>query len=136
MFTVGHEVIELKPFAKQLEHEGRRYLARYYTAAEFAQVPAAMDDQVAQLAGVLAAKRAFVKAWSGASRGGPPPLAEIDLREIEVLDDEFGRPGLRLHGLVAEAVEDLVLATGVRVEAQVSIACDGPIASVVVILSA
>jgi holo-[acyl-carrier protein] synthase len=128
-------VVELKSFTKQLDHDGRRFVARYFTMAEFGQVPASPEDQYAYLAGCLAAKRAFVKAWSATSRGGPPPLAEVDLREIEVLDDEFGRPGLRLHGLVAEAVEDLVLATGVRVEAQVSVACDGPIASAVVILS-
>src|SRR3954453_4739291 len=113
MFTVGHEVLELKTFTKQLDHDGRRFVARFFTVAEFGQAPTRADELSPHLAGRLVAKRAFVKAWSATSRGGPPPLAEVDLREIEVLDDEFGRPGPRLHGRVAEAVEDLVLATGV-----------------------
>jgi holo-[acyl-carrier protein] synthase len=134
MFTVGHELIEVKGFAKQLEARGRRLVAESFTSAEYAQLPPAADRQAPFLAGRLAAKRSFVKAWAATQRGGPPPIAAIDLREIEVLNDDHGRPGLRLHGLVAEAVEDLVLQSGLRVEAQVSISDDSLFASAVVIL--
>ena len=34
MFTVGHEVLELKTFTKQLDHDGRRFVARYFTVVE------------------------------------------------------------------------------------------------------
>lgn len=135
MFTVGHEVVELKGFGRRLDRRGRGLVAELFTAGEFERACLGDGDPAEPLAGVLAAKRAFVKAWSATMRGAPPPLAEVDLREIEVVDDGFGRPGLRLHGLVAEAVEDLVLEHGTRVEAQLSIACDGPVASAVVVLS-
>ena len=135
MFTVGHEVVELKAFGKRLDSRGRRLVAELFTAGEFERARMAEDYPVGPLAAVLAAKRAFVKAWSATMRGAPPPLADVDLREIEVVDDGFGRPGLRLHGLVAEAVEDLVLEHGERVQAQLSIAWDGPVASAVVVLS-
>ena len=47
-----------------------------------------------RLAARFAAKEAFLKAWSGSRCGQPPLLATIDLREIEVVDDGYGRPGL------------------------------------------
>jgi len=134
MFTVGHEVVELKAFGKRLERE-RQLIPRTFTAGEYTRGSERPDDMIDYLAGLLAAKRAFVKAWSSTMRGAPPPLSAVDLREIEVVDDGYGRPGLRLHGMVAEAVEDLVLSNGLRVEAQLSISCDGPIASAVVVLN-
>lgn len=134
MFTVGHEIVELKTFNRRLDREGRTFIASFATAAEYAQCPDVDPGHGMFLAGRLAAKRAFVKAWALTHRGEPPQVQDVDLREIEVLDDGYGRPGLRLHGLVAEAVEDLVLSSGARVEAQVSIAADGPVASAVVLL--
>jgi holo-[acyl-carrier protein] synthase len=135
MFTVGHEVVDLKGFGRRLEHDGRRFMAGTFTAEEYNRSPRYEEERLEHLAGLFAAKRAFVKAWSSTMRGAPPPLIEVELREIEIVDDGFGRPGLRLHGMVAEAVEDLVLGNGLRVEAQVSISCDGPVASAVVVLS-
>jgi holo-[acyl-carrier protein] synthase len=67
-----------------------------------------------------------VKAWSGSRRGQPPALATLDLREIEVVDDGYGRPGLELHGEVAAAVGDI--------HAQLSLSHDGPAAIAFVIL--
>jgi holo-[acyl-carrier protein] synthase len=69
-----------------------------------------------------------------ARRGQPPALAQVDLRDVEVVDDGFGRPGLRLHGPVRAAVAEL--APGATVTAHVSISHDGPTAAAVVILEA
>ena len=64
------------------------------------------------LAARWAAKEALVKAWSAAAnaasgRAVAPVLAPeaVDWREIEVLTDRWGRPGLRLGGRVLDAVE-------------------------------
>lgn len=100
--------------------DGRRDGARHRTAQH--------------LAGRFAAKEALVKAWSVARRGRPPALAQVDLRDIEVVDDGYGRPALRLHGAVRDAVGDL--SSGAPVIAHLSISHDGPTAAAVVILEA
>ena len=42
-----------------------------------------------------------MKAWSGVAARAAAGAGGVDLREIEVVDDGYGRPGLRLHGAVA-----------------------------------
>ena len=79
-----------------------------------------------RLAARFAAKEAFLKAWSGSRYGRPPLLGSIDLREIEVVDDGYGRPGLVLHGAVAAAVG--------RFDASLSLSHDGNAAIAVVSL--
>ena len=37
-------------------------------------------------------------------RNQPPLLGSLDLREIEVIDDGYGRPALALHGTLAQLV--------------------------------
>jgi holo-[acyl-carrier protein] synthase len=60
---------------------------------------------VQHLAGKWAAKEAFIKAWGSAISPKPPPIPPdaVDFAEIEVVKDLFGRPGLKLHGKVANS---------------------------------
>ena len=50
----------------------------------------------------------MVKAWSSTRFGQPEVIApeHVDLREIEVRTDAWGRPGIRLHGAIAESMAD------------------------------
>jgi holo-[acyl-carrier protein] synthase len=133
---VGLDVVDVAAFASQLADPASGFLAATYRSAETRRAHS-LDPprREVHLAGRFAAKEALVKAWSSARRGSPPVLAAIDLREIEVVDDGFGRPALRLHGAVAAAVRALS-GDGAEPALHLSISHDGPVAAAVVVVEA
>jgi holo-[acyl-carrier protein] synthase len=145
---LGLDVVDVEAFAAQLADPASGFVEATFRPGErrrgAAPGPSGTAGRAAgaagaprwaqHLAGRFAAKEALVKAWSVARRGQPPALAQVDLRDVEVVDDGFGRPGLRLHGPVRAAVAGL--APGATVTAHVSISHDGPTAAAVVILEA
>ena len=50
----------------------------------------------------------MIKAWSSTCFGHPEVIdpEHVDLREIEVRTDAWGRPAIRLHGEIAESMAD------------------------------
>ncbi len=129
---LGHDVVDVPSFAEQLADEASGFEAATFTAGERAAVAPSGPRRVESLAVRFAAKEALIKAWSGARFGHPPAVAAVDLRDIEVVVDGWGRPSLVLHGPVDREVQRL--AAGASVRAQVSLSHDGPVASAVVLL--
>ena len=119
---VGVDLVHVPGFAAQLAARASGFVDGTFTALERRTA----NGDASRLAARYAAKEAFIKAWSGSRRGLPPLLAAVDLRVVEVVDDGYGRPGLRLHGAVKAAVGDR--------GAHVSLSHDGPSAIAVVIL--
>lgn len=112
---VGTDLVHVPGFAEQLARPGTVFAERTFTPRERREADRraeASGSPVAEhLAARWAAKEAFVKAWSQAlnavaGRGVAPVIAseELDWREIEIVSDRWGRPGLRPGGRVAEAV--------------------------------
>lgn len=120
---IGVDLVDVPGFADQLADAASGFVDGTFTRGE----QRAARGEPHRLAARFAAKEAFVKAWSGANWGQPPALAQVDLREIEVIDDGYGRPGLRLHGEVERAAD------GIR--AHLSLSHDGPTAIAVVMLA-
>ena len=120
---IGVDLVDVPAFSDQLADTASGFVDGTFTAGE----QRAAKGEPHRLAARFAAKEAFVKAWSGSRRGQPPALASVDLREIEVVDDGYGRPALALHGEVERAV-------GPDVRAHVSLSHDGPAAIAFVIL--
>ncbi len=129
---IGLDVVHLPSFAEQLADAASAFATATFTPSELASVVAAGPRRTASLAGRFAAKEAFVKAWSTARRGHPPALAALDLREVEVVLDGWGRPALLLHGAVAGALTDL--AEDATLDLHLSLSHDGPTAVAVVVL--
>ncbi|GAB3663869.1 hypothetical protein GCM10027596_27590 [Nocardioides korecus] len=105
---VGVDVVAVTAFAAQLAEPGTRF-ARAFTPGErrAARRGGRSASQEAQgLAARWAAKEAVLKAWSSTHFGGPEVIdpAAVDLREIEVVTDAWGRPGVRLHGAIGAAL--------------------------------
>ena len=71
-----------------------RFVERYFTPEEQAYVRDRGKNAAQTLAGLFAAKEAFGKAMGSGIR--------FDLREVEIVHDEAGRPEYRLHGAVKE----------------------------------
>lgn len=105
----GVDLVGIESFALQLDSPGTAY-ARAFTGQErrTAKNRAAISGSVAgHLAVRWAAKESFIKAWSAALIGTPPPLAQEDViwSQIEVISDRWGRPSLTIHEPLAAVVE-------------------------------
>lgn len=131
----GIDVVDLAGFRSQLDDRASGFVAATFTAGEQRDADRPAGDRVARLAARFAAKEAFLKAWSGARRGRPPTLSTVDLRQIEVVLDGYGRPAIRTHGPVTAAVAALGGGAGDPV-AHLSTSHDGAIATAIVVLAA
>lgn len=131
ILAVGLDVVGTESFEEQLADTASAFVDATFTPGE--QRAARGPQRTLRLAARFAAKEAFLKAWSGARAWRAPVLAEVDLREIEVVDDGHGRPALALHGAVAAAV---VADLGAAVRPHLSLSHDPPVAAAVVVLEA
>ncbi|MCO4761192.1 MAG: holo-ACP synthase [Myxococcales bacterium] len=127
---IGTDIVDIDGFRTQLADPASSFAAGVFTESE--RVSSAMrpsKDPAVHLAARYAAKEAFIKAWSIGNYGQPPALGWIDLRDIEVVNDRFGRPALRLHGRVADETQKLG-----ALRPHVSLSHDGQVATAFVIL--
>lgn len=109
---VGVDLVDVESFALQLDSPGTVY-ARAFTGQErrTAKNRATVSGSpAAHLAARWAAKEAFIKAWSAALIGSPPPLTQEELvwSQIEVIADRWGRPALTIHPPLADTVESSI----------------------------
>lgn len=124
ILSVGHDVVHLPDFEQQLADPASVFVSHVFRPEE------RKKRQSRSLAARFAAKEAFIKAWSNAIFGQPPVLASIDFRDIEVVQDDWGRTAMRLHGPVREAFTSLGPCS-----IHVSLSHDGPIATATVTLA-
>lgn len=83
MFSgIGNDIIEIDRIKKALERPGFR--ERVFTEKEVAEI-ISKGDKTESYAGKFAAKEAVAKAFGTGVRG-------FDLRDLEVLGDELGKP--------------------------------------------
>ncbi len=127
---VGMDLVDLASFREQLALPGSAFVEGVFTAAERRACRCKPSGDPAQhLAARFAAKEAFIKAWSSARYGLPPDRLSTVLTEIEVVQDAWGRPRLRLHGDVASVIEPRGWTT------HVSLTHDGGYCAATVLLS-
>ncbi len=112
-----------------LEDPATAVLEGTFTPAELAYAKGRPGDVAESLAVRFAAKEAFVKALGASHRHRAPRVPRLDPRDIEVSNDEYGRPYLVLHG-AAEALADQL---GVR-HAWLSLTHEKSTAAAVVVL--
>ncbi|MCI5052882.1 MAG: holo-ACP synthase [Simkaniaceae bacterium] len=92
---IGTDIIEVDRIAKSIEEHGERFLAKLFTEEEIAYCR--RHQNVAQhVAGRFCAKEAFAKAL-GLGFG-----KHVAWRDIEILNDELGKPHIHLHGSLKE----------------------------------
>jgi holo-[acyl-carrier protein] synthase len=96
MPILGHgiDAVEVSRIASMLDRHADRFLERCFTAGERAYADASRR-RVEHYAARFAAKEAILKALgTGWSRG-------IDWKDAEIVRDDAGAPGVRLHGAAA-----------------------------------
>lgn len=97
---IGTDIIECLRIAQMIERHGELFIGRVYTEHEIGYC-SARKASTQHYAGRWAAKEAILKALgTGWSRG-------ISWRDIEIRNDEGGRPLVRLGGGAREVCESL-----------------------------
>ena len=98
---LGMDVMDIDRMQSLLERHGERARARLFTAIELAYADA-RPEPARHLAARFAAKEAAFKALAGT-----PEARAIGWRDLEVVNELDGRPGLRLHGPAAARAREL-----------------------------
>lgn len=88
--VVGVDLIEVERMAEGVARHGMRFCDRFFTAREQEQC----GGRATSLAGRFAVKEAVAKALGTG-------IGDVGWKEIEILNDERGRPVLALHGAAA-----------------------------------
>ena len=99
---IGIDIIETGRIKNQIEKEGDRFYEKIFTKKEieYCMQGANVSVQAQRLAGRFAAKEAFFKAVGTGLRNG---LRWID---VEVMNDELGRPILILNNKALKMIKD------------------------------
>lgn len=96
---VGLDVVELERLEKIHHRHGDRFVRRFCRPGEARRRRGAA--WIEHLGGLFAAKEAVLKALgTGWAQG-------LGLRQVEVVRDDAGAPGIRLHGAAADRAERL-----------------------------
>jgi holo-[acyl-carrier protein] synthase len=95
---VGIDLVTIARIEQAVERWGQRFLKRIYTAAEIERcLQRARPAQCLALR--FAAKEAFAKALGLGMREG------LRWRDVEVFNDDLGKPGLLLHNQAKQLLE-------------------------------
>lgn len=96
VWGIGTDLVATRRFDRLIQRSGRSFLERWFTPGEV-EYCLGRHRPGQHAAARFAAKEAVLKALHLAEHG---PLA---WRDIEVVRDHVGRPGVRLHGTVMAA---------------------------------
>ncbi len=99
IFGIGTDIIEVSRMEKHLENNSA-LMKKLYTESEQKYCSKGKITQYQCFAARFAAKEAFFKALGTGYRYG------MAFHEIEVLNDELGKPFINPHGKVKEYLEE------------------------------
>lgn len=97
---IGNDIIAVERIVDVINRHGKRFLDRTFTSEEQAYCQQHRES-VRHYAGRFAAKEAVVKALGTGFRG------EVDFLEIEILNDELGKPVVHLSQNILNLVGDV-----------------------------
>jgi phosphopantetheine--protein transferase-like protein len=98
VYGIGIDIVKVSRIRAAVERWGQRFLERVFTAEEISYAYK-KNDPFLSLSVRFAAKEAFIKA-------APQPHV-ISLTDIEVTNEENGRPRLQLRGNARSAVGEM-----------------------------
>jgi len=97
---IGSDIVKVSRIAELIEKSGERFLQRIYTPAEI-DYARHQARPALHFAARFAAKEAFAKALGTGFRDG------LQWHDIEVTNNQLGRPGLNLSGRARELCRGL-----------------------------
>ncbi|MBY6351984.1 holo-ACP synthase AcpS [Rhodococcoides corynebacterioides] len=123
---VGLDLVSVSEFAEQMERVGTTMVRDSFTAGERRHAATKSSDPARHYAARWAAKEAVLKAWAGSRFARAPQIGDNPYPLIEVVNDAWGRPSIKLHGMAAEFLPS--------VKIHLSLTHDGDMAAAVAIL--
>lgn len=123
---IGFDLVTVSEFAEQMERSGTTMLRESFTAGERRYCQGKGTDPARSYAVRWAAKEAVLKAWASSRFARRPQVGDNPYLLIEVINDAWGRPSIRLHGLAQDFLP--------RAKVHLSLTHDGDTAGAVVIL--
>jgi len=100
IFGIGIDIIEVARIEKQISGESNSFVKRVFTTKEIDYCEKKIRNKAQNYAARFAAKEAFFKAIGTGWRDG------LSWQEIEIENDELGKPGLVLSGKSKKLVKD------------------------------
>ena len=97
---IGNDLVKVSRIEKIIKRYGSRFLERVFTEAEI-RYAAAKARPALHFAARFAAKEAFVKALGSGLRQG------INWPDIEIINNDLGKPLFKLHNQARSAAQKL-----------------------------
>jgi len=97
---IGVDIIEIQRMQESIERSGERFLERIFTKHEI-EYCKSKQNASQHFAARFAAKEAVGKALSTGLRG------KFSWKDIEVVNDELGKPNIQLHGSLQETLKTM-----------------------------
>ena len=99
----GTDIIEIERVKNSIENIGKKFIEEIYTQKEIEYCESKKNAKYQHYAARFAAKEAVFKAISKTLNG----KYDITWKDIEVLNDENGRPYIKLSEQFANKIEDI-----------------------------
>ena len=99
--TCGTDIIEINRIKKNIEELGEKFLNRIYTQKEIEYCEGKKSQKYQSYAARFAAKEAIFKAISKELND----KYEIGWKDLEILNDEQGRPQVKINGVQKENID-------------------------------
>ena len=100
IFGIGIDIIEVDRIGKQVSNSANTFIRKIFTEKEIAYCESKMKNKAQNYAARFAAKEAFFKAIGTGWRDG------FKWQEIEIENDDFGKPIIKLSGKLKKFVEE------------------------------
>lgn len=100
LLRIGVDMVEVSRIARGVSRHGDRFYKRFFTEQEVTSC----EKSATRLAGRFAVKEAVGKAFGTG-------IGDVSWQEIEIVNDERGRPYLILHGKAQTLAQALGLTT-------------------------
>ena len=101
--TCGTDIIEIDRIKENVENLGDKFIKRIYTEKEIEYCESKKGQKYQHYAGRFAAKEAAFKAISSKL----DDKYEMSWKDIEIINDESGKPTLTVKGVDMEDIESM-----------------------------
>lgn len=103
IYGIGTDIIEINRIKGELEKSGDRFCASIFTEDEikYCERGSNIDIRAQCFAGRFSAKEAFFKSVGTGLRN------KLSWKDVEIMNDELGKPSFRLNNKARELVEEI-----------------------------
>ncbi|GAA4481689.1 holo-ACP synthase [Rhodococcus olei] len=121
---IGFDLVTVSEFAEQLARPGTAMKSSFRPGER--RYCEAKSDPARHYAVRWAAKEAVIKAWASSRFARPPSVGDNAYVQVEVVNDAWGRPSIKLHDEAAQFLPGAII--------HLSLTHDGDMAGAMVVI--